>query len=133
MFSRIHPFALVDSSFPSKVDSRHAIGPSNFASSVTPTVTKYCPGTTVCVKLALGHILSIRRSSKRSKIFCLYLRNASPPADSLSDVSLLRSTHLEVEPRLLVPPSRQVSLRWLKLPKTTVLTLHTCLRLLRRY
>ena len=81
VFPRIHPFTLDDWSSRSNVFSRHE--PSNFASSASSGVTKYCPRETVFRKSASEHNLINRRSSGRFAKFRLYSRRKSHRACSL--------------------------------------------------
>ena len=83
VFPRIHPFALKKSSSRGDVYSRHEPGRSNFASSASSVVTKYCPRTTVFMKPAPEHTLIIRRSSGRFSNLCLYSRSRFLHARSL--------------------------------------------------
>ena len=78
-------------------NSRHGIGQSNFVSSVSSMVMKYCPGVTVPMKPSSEQTLINRSSSGRASIFCLCSRSRTPCARSLVKSGFIMGTTSEGE------------------------------------
>ena len=92
MFSRIHPFALDNSSSRASVYSRHDPGQSNFVSSVSYRISQYCPSVIVFMKSVLEHSLINLISSGGFANFRLDSNRKFP-----CSVSLVRSLLIVVD------------------------------------